>query len=388
MRITALALSLGLACAGPSFAAEQRGEPTYALSPDLTTVQHNCIVRLHDDIPSLEVEVRAHSLLKRANALNAAAGRANASLKYLYRHSIKGFTLDLPCDRARAAFGDDADVMTFEPDGIMAATKAKPGIVPEPVETTPWSVVRVGGPGDGTGRTAWIIDTGIDLANADLHIETANAFSAFTDRRNAGYDDKNGHGTHVAGIVAAIDNDIDVVGVAAGATVVPVKVLDARGSGTISGVIAGVDHVAANAAPGDCANMSLGGAISPSLDNAVANASINGVYFTIAAGNDGADANNYSPARVNGPFIYTISATDSTDTMPYWSNYGNPPVDYAAPGVNILSLRAGGGTVTMSGTSMAAPAACGVLLMTDGYPNSDGTALADPDGDSDPIIHF
>ncbi|MFC6981325.1 S8 family serine peptidase [Microbulbifer taiwanensis] len=80
-----------------------------------------------------------------------------------------------------------------------------------------------------------------------------------------------------------------------------------------------------------------------------------GAYFVLAAGNDGDDANNHSPARANGARVRTISAHDSNDTMPSWSNWGNPPVDYAAPGVGILSTRAGGGTTTMSGTSMASP---------------------------------
>jgi subtilisin family serine protease len=392
MRIISLTLTVGLVFAGQAFAANISGEPTFSMSPDLATVQNNCIVRLSDDVSSLDVEGRAHSLLKRANALNAANGRANASLKFLYKHSIKGFTLNLPCDKARAAFGDDADVKSFEPDGIMTATKGKPGggtTPPPPSQQIPWSVARVGGPVDGTGHTAWIIDTGIDTANADLNVNTTHAFSVFKDRRNAGFNDKNGHGTHVSGIIAAINNNIDVVGVAAGAMVVPVKVLDANGSGTTSGVIAGVDHVASLASPGDCANMSLGGGVNQALDAAVVAASSNGVFFTIAAGNDGGDANNHSPARANGPYVFTISAIDINDNMPSWSNFANPPIDYAAPGVNILSLKLGGGTTTMSGTSMAAPAACGVLLMTNGMPpNSSGVAGNDPDGEPDPIIIF
>ncbi|MFC6981324.1 S8 family serine peptidase [Microbulbifer taiwanensis] len=127
----------------------------------------------------------------------------------------------------------------------------------------PWGIGRVGGPVDGSGRDAWIIDTGIDLNHADLNVDGSRGFSAFTSGPNAGVDDGHGHGTHVAGTVGAIDNGIDVVGVAANATVIPVKVLDRRGSGTTSGVIAGVDYVGANAASGDCANMSLGEVSAP-----------------------------------------------------------------------------------------------------------------------------
>lgn len=390
MRIVTIALSLSLVWGGQVLAAEDSpGDPSFSMFPGLADVQNNCIVRLRDDVSKLDVEGRAHGLLARANAMNAANGRANASLKHVYKHSIKGFTLDMPCDKAQSAFGDDAEVESFTPDSIMAASKGRPN-VPTTVspQVTPWSVKRIGGPVNGEARTAWVIDTGIDIGNADLNVDTSsNAFSVFTDRRNAGFNDKNGHGTHVAGTIAAIDNNIDVVGIAAGALVVPVKVLDTNGMGTASGVIAGVDHVAAHASPGDCANMSLGGGVNQALDDAVVAASNKGVFFAIAAGNDGDDANKHSPARANGPFVFTISATDSNDNMPWWSNYGTP-IDYAAPGVNILSLKLGGGTTIMSGTSMATPAACGVLLITNGQPASDGVAGMDPDGTPDPIVHL
>ena len=156
----------------------------------------------------------------------------------------------------------------------------------------------------------------------------------------------------------------------------------------MSGVIAGVDWVAKYASDGDCANMSLGGSISQVLDDAVvAAAKSSGAFFVLAAGNDGDDANNHSPARANGTNVWTISATDSNDNMPSWSNYGNPPVDYAAPGVGIFSLWKNGGTNTISGTSMAAPHACAVIMMTNGAPAVDGNAGNDPDGYADPIIH-
>ena len=157
----------------------------------------------------------------------------------------------------------------------------------------------------------------------------------------------------------------------------------------MSGVIKGVDHVAANANPGDCANMSLGGGVSQTLDDAVVAASnASGAFFTLAAGNSGDDANNHSPARAHGSNVFTISAVDENNNMPSWSNYGNPPVDYAAPGVDIISLWKNGGTNRISGTSMAAPHACAVLMMTNGNPGTNGVAVNDPDGNPDPIIHF
>ena len=133
--------------------------------------------------------------------------------------------------------------------------------------------------------------------------------------------------------------------------------------------------------------MSLGGGANQTLDDAVvAAAQQSGAFFVLAAGNDGDHADNHSPARANGNGVFTISATDSNDVMASWSNFGNPPVDYAAPGVGILSTAAGGGTTTMSGTSMASPAACAVIMMRNGNPSTSGFAVGDPDGNPDPIV--
>ena len=199
--------------------------------------------------------------------------------------------------------------------------------------------------------------------------------------------DDNGHGTHCAGIVAAIDNTVGVVGVAAGAKVVPVKVLDKRGSGAMSIIIAGVDYVTANGVAGDAANMSLGGSPYDPLDAKVVAMGAAGLFVSLAAGNESDDANNHSPARANGLNIYTISACNSLDAWASFSNYGNPPIDYCAPGVSILSTYKGGALATMSGTSMAAPHACGVLLATGGKPSFLGYVTGDPDGNPDKIIH-
>ncbi|HVK39891.1 MAG TPA: S8 family serine peptidase [Candidatus Kapabacteria bacterium] len=310
-----------------------------------------------------------------------------AKVDRVYSHALQGFAGEISeADVARLRV--DARVAYIEPDReinlVIAGKPSKPGNGGggSTVQTTPWGITRVGGAGDGVGKVAWIIDTGIDLDHPDLTVDVTRSRTFVSGTNSA--DDGNGHGTHVAGTIAAENNTSGVVGVAAGATVVAIRVLSSSGSGTISGVVAGVDHVRANASAGDVANMSLGGSVSTTLDNAVAALGNAGIKVALAAGNEGDDAIFHSPARVNGTNIYTVSAIGSTNCLASWSNYGTP-VDYAAPGVNILSTWRGGGTNTISGTSMAAPHVAGILLL--GTINSDGTACNDPDSNPDPIAH-
>lgn len=265
----------------------------------------------------------------------------------------------------------------------------------------PWGVQRVGGPLDGTGKKAWVLDTGIDLNHDDLNVDIDNSAS-FIASENA--DDLNGHGTYVAGILAAINNSQDAVGVAAGATVVSVKVLDQSGTGTITSVCNGIDHVFSNASTNDVINMSLG-KLDPdnlvsALDNAVINSANAGFRFTIAAGNDKTDANDVTPARVEHPNVWTVSAfregdefAASFDSNPNkGSNFSNPPIDFSAGGENIRSLRIGGGSGmgfgpsgSEDGTSYAAPQIAGLLLASVAGIDSDGVVSGDPDGNPDPI---
>ncbi|WP_034922407.1 S8 family peptidase [Gillisia sp. CAL575] len=253
-------------------------------------------------------------------------------------------------------------------------------------QETPYGILRVNGVAEYSGNNvAFVVDSGVDLDHPDLNVDSSRAFNAFTsgkDGRSA--DDGNGHGTHVAGTIAALNNGFGVVGVAPGATIIPVKVLDSRGSGSYSGVIAGVDYVGANGNNGDVANLSLGGPVSQALDDAILAASNKGIKFALAAGNESSDANNSSPARVNGNNIVTISAMDINDRWASFSNYGNPPIDFAAPGVAVKSTWKSGGYNTISGTSMASPHAAGVLLL--GSARTDGTVTNDPDGNADAII--
>lgn len=305
----------------------------------------------------------------------------------VYSASIEGFAVNLS-ESEVAALEKNPNVRGIWPDMMFIMARPAPSPVPLPTpEVTPPGITRVGGGTAYTGtKKAWIIDTGIDLDHADLNVN-ASVGRTFVTRTTTPNDD-NGHGTHCAGIVAArLGNGGGVVGVAAGASVVPVKVLDKRGSGAMSVIIAGVDYVTATGVAGDAANMSLGGGIYEPLDLKVIAMGAKGIFVALAAGNESDDANNHSPARANGKNVYTISACAVGDLWASFSNYGNPPIDYCAPGVNILSTYNNGGLASMSGTSMAAPHACGVLLLTNGNPNADGTVIGDPDGNPDLIIH-
>jgi aqualysin 1 len=270
--------------------------------------------------------------------------------------------------RQIADLENDPWVSYVELDGTMSISQ-RPAPPPSPgprpggggAQVLPWGINRVDADlsstlaGNGSGAVAnvraYIIDTGIQTNHSDLSVAAHVNFAGGT---NA---DCHGHGTHVAGTVAARDNTIDVVGVAPGVSLTGVKVLACNGSGSTSGVIAGVDWVTANAAGKVAvANMSLGGSPSTALDNAVKKSAASGVFYSIAAGNSGTNACNQSPARAgagdNG--IVTTAATDSANKEASYSSFG-ACVDIWAPGVGVLSTKLGGGTTTFSGTSMAAP---------------------------------
>ena len=270
---------------------------------------------------------------------------------HIYSSAIRGFAAELTAAQIDQLESNSL-VKYVEADGVMSTT----------AQTLPWGIDRIDADisstqaGNGSDAVSnvnvYIIDTGV-ATHSDLnkvgHVNFAGGQN----------NDCNGHGTHVAGTIAARDNTNDVVGVAPGAPITGVKVLGCSGSGTTSGVIKGVDWVRNNAKKPAIANLSLGGGANTSLDNAVKSLATSGVFVSIAAGNSGANACNYSPARIGATDgVMTVAATDSSDKEASFSNYGSC-VDRWAPGVNILSTRKGGGTTTMSGTSMAAPHAGG-----------------------------
>jgi subtilisin len=289
------------------------------------------------------------------------------------------YVLNLSVTEA-ARLARDGDILFIEQDKIVSICACFSVIEPRLVT---WNVDKVGY-GDGTGKTAWLLDTGIDLKHPDLNVDTVRSRSFVPEIPTAR--DENGHGTHVGGVIGAKNNRIGTLGVASNATLVALKVLDDEGNGLLSYVIDALAYIRNNAKSGEVVNISLGVEdLSDILDNEIKALAKKGIYISIAAGNEGKEANRYSPGRTNAENVYTISAVDSLDRFASFSNFGNDVVDYAAPGVRILSTYSFGKYAIMSGTSMAAPHVSGLLLINDGKINSSSYALNDPDGTPDKI---
>ncbi len=343
--------------------------------------------------------VARQAFVKKTNQLLSEFNIAPKAVTHYYSHAIQGFAVKLD-DKSLQALKNDPRVEYIEKDYQISLEPFKvfDAPLPEPDQSSiaqvegvavshgdffPYGVQRVGGAVDASGYYAWVIDTGIDLDHPDLNVNT-NYSVSFVDSEPSP-NDNNGHGTHVAGTIAAEHNGFGVIGVAANATLFAVKVLDGSGSGSYSDVIAGLDYVARYAFAGEVANLSLGGPPSDALDDAVRNCADAGVLVALAAGNESTHAGTKSPARVDYSRVWTVSAIDINDDFASFSNYGNPPIDYAAPGVGVWSTWKGGDYKKISGTSMASPHVAG-LLVTGGI-RADGYADGDPDGEPDPIAH-
>ena len=284
----------------------------------------------------------------------------SGKVNHVYRHVLRGYSARLSANAVRA-LRNDPRVAYVERDRIFRASITQPNAT--------WGLDRIDQrsrplsgtysyTNSGTGVTAYIIDTGINFDHDEFG---GRATSGYDSVDGGSADDCNGHGTHVAGTVGG-----STYGVAKEVSLVAVRVLNCSGSGTTSGVIAGIDWVTGSHQAGSpaVANMSLGGSASTALDDAVRRSIADGVSYAVAAGNGNfsgrqANACKQSPARVAEAM--TISATDSTDRKASWANYGNC-VDWFAPGVSITSswYTSDTATNTISGTSMATPHTAGV----------------------------
>jgi subtilisin len=281
-----------------------------------------------------------------------------------------------------AALKNDRAVSYIESDRIISICACFTVKAPSLIT---WNVDNVGY-GDGTGTTAWILDTGIDYSHPDLLVDKERSISFVAGITSA--DDDNGHGTHIAGIIGAKNNTIGTLGVASGASLIGLKILDANGDGRLSYAIKALTHVQSRGSAGDVVNISMSlEDISDILDKEIIGVADRDIYVTIAAGNEAKLASTFSPARTSGKNIYTVSAVDSLNNFASFSNYGNDAVDFAAPGVRVPSTYLDGKYAYMSGTSMAAPHVAGILLINKGKVNSKGSAQGDPDGNPDPLAH-
>ncbi|MFC1478773.1 S8 family peptidase [Candidatus Margulisiibacteriota bacterium] len=273
-------------------------------------------------------------------------------------------------ERVIAALSRRLEVLRIDDDLVITAIKkpAKPGDKPDdgdssqPAEVLPWGVDRIDadlawGISKGQGVKVAVLDTGIDYRHPDLAANVKGGVNIINTRKS--YNDDNGHGTHVAGTIGAVDNEIGVIGAGSMASLYGVKVLDRRGSGYLSDLIAGLDWAIQNGI--QVINMSLSSSAgNQSFHDAIIAAYNAGIVQVAAAGNSS------GPVQYPAAYAQTIavSAIDSNDQLAYFSSYG-PEVEVTAPGVSILSTYKGSAYAVSNGTSMAAPhvaGACAVKL--------------------------
>lgn len=302
---------------------------------------------------------------------------------------IDGLAVSLPNKASEKALEDKVGVSRVDEDVVVKASAKPPwagggGSSEQPPQTLEWGVDRIDADlawnnTKGTASKIAIIDTGIDKDHPDLIANIKGGVNFVKKGRTvdpAKWDDDNGHGTHVAGIAAAVDNTIGVIGAAPEAHLYGVKVLDRNGSGYLSDVIAGVNWAVDNNM--DAINMSLGtNSDIQSFRDAVDAAYAAGVIIVAAAGNDGdtdPDSDVDYPAAYDS--VIAVAATDSNDNRASWSSDG-PEVELSAPGVSIRSTWKDDGYNTISGTSMASPHVAGtaaLILATTVNPSYDANA--------------
>ena len=306
--------------------------------------------------------------------------RFDAVLGHVYTSALRGYSAVMTAGDA-SEIASLPGVRWVERDRAVHATAQTLPTGVDRVEADLSPTAKINGVDERVNVDVAVIDTGVDLSHPDLNVYRAGAKNCALLALSA--NDGNGHGTHVAGTIGALDNTTGVVGVAPGARIWPVKVLNDLGSGSNSDVICGIDYVTANASSIEVANMSLGGSGSDdgncgksnndAMHAAICRSVSAGVTYVVAAGNDAKNASGFTPAAYDE--VITVSAladfdgksgglgkptcrTDVDDTFASFSNYG-ADVDIIAPGVCINSTWMNGGYNTISGTSMASPHVAG-----------------------------
>ncbi len=352
-----LAISLPVSASFSSETAQLR-TAQFPIDGQYIVVLHENAARLAHESNRVEPAV--------AQVASTMARQHGLRVERTFEHALRGFTVKADERTIRRMLNDDR-IAFIEQDGIVSISQTT-----QPNAT--WGLDRVDQrdlPLDGnyiydttaTGVYTYIVDTGVRPTHVDFGNRVLSGFTSINDGR--GSSDCNGHGTHVAGTVAG-----STWGVAKEAFIVPVRVLGCNGGGTNSGVIAGMDWIAANHVKPAVANMSLGGGASTATDNAVANMRNAGVTVVVAAGNENQNACNVSPARSSA--AVTVGSTTSNDSRSNFSNWGSC-VDIFAPGSSITAPwhTSNTATNTISGTSMAAPHVAGIAaLYLAGNPNA------------------
>jgi subtilisin family serine protease len=349
---TALAVLTVTAAAQPS----SRAERVPARAAVSTRIAGQYIVVLKGALPINPTRLSEREAREEDTRV---AASVKARPRYEYDADIKGFAAHLTHHQLRE-LRHSTKVAYIEKDARVEELDTQTG--------APWNLVRIDerslnlngiynySPTAGEGVHVYVIDTGIEANNVDFGSRASNGYDAIGGLGSGS--DCNGHGTHVAGTVAGTK-----YGVAKRATLVGVRVLNCNGSGTMAGVIAGVNWVTAHHVKDkSVANMSLGGSRTTALDDAVHHMIESGVFASVAAGNDNRNACDYSPART--PAAFTTAASDNNDRKASFSNWGTC-VDAWAPGVAVTSDWIGSRTSinTISGTSMAAPAVAGTAAL-------------------------